>query len=358
MRKCRFASIRLRSLGVPLFVAGAALLLPRASLAQTVSTVAGSGAPGSVDGIGKSATFYNPTSVAVDQAGTLYVADQTSNKIRKISPGGTVTTVAGSGKIGFLDGMGMAASFSGPSGVAIDKAGNLYVADNGNNLIRKVAPSGLVSTLAGSRPGGSSDGKGSAASFSSPLGVAVDGAGNVYVADTENDKVWKIDAKGNMRTLAGSGVKGYGDGNGAVARFDKPTGVAVDGAGNVYVADSGNNMIRLIAPGGVVTTFAGTGEFSAKDGPAAEASFSNPIGVAVDDEGNVYVADRANRKIRLITPDRLVKTLAGSGQSGRGDGNAPSASFAMPTGVAVDAADNVYVADQANNRIRKITPPR
>jgi serine/threonine protein kinase, bacterial len=358
MRQCRFATARLRSLGVPLFVAGASLLLPRVALAQTVSTLAGSGAPGSVDGIGKSATFYNPTSVAVNQAGTLYVADQTSNKIRKISPGGTVTTVAGSGKAGSLDGTGVAASFSSPCGVAIDKIGNLYVADLGNNLIRKVAPSGLVSTLAGSRTPGSSDGKGTTASFNAPLGLAVDGAGNVYVADSENNKIRKIDASGNVRTLAGSGGKGHVAGNGAIAKFDSPSGVAVDEAGNVYVADSGNNMIRLIAPRGVVTTFAGTGEFSAKDGPAAEASFSNPIGVAVDDEGNVYVADRASRKIRLITPDRLVKTLAGSGQSGRGDGNAPSASFAMPTGVTVDAADNVYVADQANNQIRKITPPR
>ena len=292
------------SIAAASLVAGAALLAPLPARAETVSTVAGSGAAGAVDGTGRSARFSNPTAIAADREGNLYVADQTSNRIRKIGPGGTVTTLAGSGQAGAVDGPGAAASFSSPSGLAVDGAGNVYVADYGNNLIRKVSPSGLVSTLAGSRLPGKADGKGKEASFNSPLGLAV------------------------------------------------------DGAGNVYVADSGNNLIRLVAPGGAVSTIAGSAEFSFKDGPANAASFGYPVGLAVDGAGNLYVADQRNNRIRLVTRDGLVKTLAGTGEAGRADGDARSATFSLPTGLTLDAAGDLLVADQANNRIRRISHPR
>jgi len=354
MGQRHFRGVVLHSL-VSLLVAGAVLLVPHASRAQMVSTVAGSGAPGSADGTGTTATFFNPTSIAVDNAGNLYVADQSSNKIRKISPGGTVKTLAGSGRSGSLDGLGGAASFSSLTGVAIDKAGVVYVADYGNNLIRKVTPSGLVSTLAGSGAAGNVDGNLAVSSFNSPAGLAVDDAGNIFVADQGNNKIRKITTSGYVTTLAGSGNSGGVDGKGAAASFDTPTGVAVDDAGNVYVADQGNNKIRKVTPGGVVTTLAGSGTFWFSDGASDEASFNAPTSVAVDGARNVWVADEGNNKIRLITPDRFVKTLAGSGQAGGTDGDGPSATFAWPTGVAVDGAGNVYVADQAGNRIRKIT---
>jgi hypothetical protein len=333
------------------------LLRPLGAHAQTyiVSTLAGTGTRGEADGSGASASFNGPTGVAVDGAGNMYVADQGSNKIRKLTPGGVVSTLAGSGTRGAADGPGSGASFNYPTGVAVDGAGNVYVADQGNNKIRKVTPGGVVSTLAGSGTQGTADGPGSGASFNGPTGVAMDGAGNVYVADY-NNKIRKITPAGMVSTLAGSGVAGAADGPGASASFLNPTGVVVDGAGNVYVADQGNNKIRKVTPGGVVSTLAGSGTRGAADGPGAGASFNYPTGVAVDGAGNVYVADNSNQKIRKVTPGGVVSTLAGTGMVGATDGPGASASFYNPSGMAVDGASSVYVADYLNNKIRKLTP--
>jgi alpha-tubulin suppressor-like RCC1 family protein/sugar lactone lactonase YvrE len=322
---------------------------------KVVSTLAGSSLTGSADGTGSAASFNQPNGVAVDAAGNVYVPDKLSYKIRKITAAGVVSTLAGSGVAGSADGNGTAASFYVPNGVAVDTSGNVYVADINNNKIRKITAAAVVSTLAGSGAAGSADGTGTAASFSGPAGVAVDAAGNVYVADTYNNKIRKITAAGVVSTLAGSGAIGSADANGTAASFYHPAGVAVDTAGNVVVADQYNHKIRKITAAGVVSTLAGSGVAGSAEGNGIAASFNNPTGVAVDAVGNVVVADYVNNKIRKITPAGVVSTLAGSGVIGSVDGTGTAASFYNPVGVAVDATGNVYVADIFNNKIRKIT---
>lgn len=232
----------------------------RAQLLNFTTFAGPMGGPGSVDGIGNAASFYRPGGVALDSAGNLYVADTENHTIRKITPAGAVTTLAGSsGLSGAADGVGAAARFDQPAGLATDRDGNVYVADRGRWTIRKITPTGLVTTLAGggSGSGWGQDGIGTQATFSQPGGVATDGIGNVYVADTSDDLIRKITPAGVVTTLAGlGGYAGSADGVDA-ARFAAPTGVACDRAGNVYVADSLNNTIRKITPEGMVTTLAG-----------------------------------------------------------------------------------------------------
>jgi sugar lactone lactonase YvrE len=333
------------------------------TLAGNAAIVDQSGNPigGYADGTGSAARFGSPSGAAVDSAGNVYVADMGNNAIRKVTPGGVVTTLAGlAGSYGSDDGTGSAARFNGPTGVALDSAGNAYVADTGNNTIRKVTPGGVVTTLAG-LPGsqGSADGTGSAARFSSPSGVAVDSAGILCVADTGNNTIRKVTAGGVVTTLAGlAGRQGSADGTGSAAQFSNPSGVAVDSAGNVYVADTANETIRKVTPGGVVTTLAGlAGSWGSADGTGSAAQFYHPSGVAVDGAGNVYVADSYNCMIRKVTPGGVVTTLAGlAGNSGSTDGTGSAALFCGPQGVAVDSAGNVYVADTWNRSIRKVTP--
>jgi hypothetical protein len=329
----------------------------------TLAVLAGkTGGPGSADGTGAAARFNTPYGVAVDGAGNVYVADTNNNTIRKITPAGVVTTLAGTaGQAGSADGTGAAARFNQPQSVAVDGAGNVYVADTQNHTIRKVTPAGVVSTLAGTAGSygyGYADGSGAAARFRSTTGVAVDGAGNVYVADYLSDTIRKVTPAGVVTTLAGSdGLAGSADGTGAAARFYCPTGVAVDGAGNVYVADRNSGTIRKVTSAGVVSTLAGTaGPPGAADGTGAAARFNQPEAVAVDGAGNVYVADRQNMNIRKVTPTGVVTTLAGfAGQIGSADGTGSAASFWHPSGVALDGAGHVYVADTDNNAVRKVT---
>ncbi len=324
------------------------------STTVTVSTFAGSGVAGSADGKGKQASFYWPASVALDVAGNLYVADLYNCMIRKISQNGVVTTLAGTGKGGFQDGQGATAEFFQPSGLAVDASGYIYVADKYNSRIRKISPTGMVTTFAGSGVQGTADGQGTAASFRKPVDVALDASGNVYVSDQSNNVIRKISPDGMVTTFAGSGVQGTADGQGTAAQFNLPGGIAVDAAGNVYIADSGNNMIRKISPIGVVTTLAGGGAASAADGKGSEASFQQPDGVAVDTFGNVYVADCWNNKIRKVSPQGEVTTIAGTGSEGSQNGSGVSASFNRPFGLEVDFFGNIYVADLNNNMIRKI----
>ena len=362
-----------------------------------VTTLAGTpGFVGSADGNGAAASFSQPIAVATDAAGNVYVADMDNSAIRKITPTGAVTTLAGKAA-GFLFPTGIAVDAAGniyvadgaivkitpagvvttlagglaANGVAVDAAGNVYAADSSNQTILKITPAGVVTTLAGN-PGvaGSADGTGAAASFCLPpyneaqsdgeaAGIAVDAASNVYVADFCNSTIRKITPAGVVTTLAGTaGVPGSADGTGAPARFNLPQGLAVDAAGNVYVGDTNNSTIRKMTAGAVVTTLAGTAATSGSaDGTGAAASFHNPNGVAVDAAENVYVVDSGNSTIRKITPAGVVTTLAGTaGVTGSADGAGAAASFNLPDGVAVDAAGNVYVADTGNATIRKITP--
>jgi sugar lactone lactonase YvrE len=327
-----------------------------------VTTLAGTeGLWGSADGAGAAARFNEPSGVAVDGAGNVFVADSGNDTIRKVTPAGVVTTLAGTaGSPGSEDGAGAAARFTTPSGVAADGAGNIFVGDAGlNNTIRKVTPAGVVTTLAGTAGSpGSEDGTGADARFYFPCGVAVDWAGNLFVADAGNNTIRKITPTGVVTTLAGTaGSPGSKDGTGAAARFSIPFGVGVDGAGNVFVADSNDGTIRKITPSGVVSTFAGSaGQYGSKDGTGAAARFAGPIGLAADGVGNLFVVDFGNNTIRKVTPGGVVSTLAGSaGQYGSTDGTGAEARFYYPSGVAVDGAGNVFVADDGNNAIRKIT---
>jgi len=336
-----------------------------------VTTLAGSVTnSGSANGTNRSARFYWPMSIAMDSHSNLFVADYYNDTIRKLTPVGTnwvVTTIAGSvGSQGTNDGTGSAARFNYPSSVAVDSSDNVYVADYGNDTIRKLAPVGanwVVTTLAGSaKNAGQADGTGSAARFFEPMGVAVDHAGNVYVADTFNDAIRKVTPAGVVTTLAGKReTTGFADGTGTNALFNNPVSVAVDSTGNVYVADSYNQAIRKVAPVGanwVVTTLAGDGQYSAghTDGTGTNAQFYGPIGLATDANGNVYVADSQNDTIRKVTPAGVVSTIAGSAEwAGSVDAVGSAARFDHPAGVAIDGAGNLYVADQYNQTIRKVT---
>ena len=324
------------------------------------TTLAGAaGAGGSTDATGSAARFNHPEGVAVDGSGNVYVADTGNHMIRKISAAGVVSTAAGSpGSTGSTDGTRSAARFNTPDGVAADGSGNVYVADTRNHTIRKISAAGVVTTLAGTAGStGSTDGTGSAARFKHPRGVAVDDSGNVYVADRDNSTIRKISAAGVVTTLAGTaGSGGSTDGTGSAARFNQPRGVAVDSTGNIYVADTSNQTIRKISAAGVVTTLAGTaGTSGSADGTGSAARFKNPRGVAVDASGNVYVADSNNETIRKISAAGAVTTLAGTaGRTGSTDGTGSAARFSNPYGVAVDGSGNVYVADTSNSTIRKI----
>jgi hypothetical protein len=343
-----------------------------------VSTIAGwAGASGSADGTGSGARFYNPVGVAVDGPGNVYVADTYNNTIRKVTPVGAnwvVSTLAGlAGTSGTADGTNSNARFNNPSGVAVDSVGNLYVADAYNSTVRKITPFGsnwAVSTLAGLAGNyGSADGTGTNAQFGIPSAIAVDSAGNVYVPDGAqggNETIRKITPTGVVSTLAGqAGSFGYADGIGTNARFASLSGVTVDGAGNLYAADTYVNNIRKIAPVGsnwVVSTLAGrvaagTDDSGSFDGTGTNAQFNSPSGLAVDAAGNVFVADSYNNTVREVTPSAVVSTLAGAPPSQGGkDGTGPSARFHWPEGVAADGAGNVYVADTYNATFRKLTP--
>jgi sugar lactone lactonase YvrE len=329
----------------------------------TFTTLAGTApSSGSADGTGPTAQFFQPSGVAVDGSGNVYVADKSNHTIRKITSGGVVTTLAGlAGTPGSVDNTGSFARFRDPSGVAVDGSGNVYVADSTNHTIRKITSGGVVTTLAGlAGSNGSVDDTGSAARFKFPAGVAVDGSGNVFVADYGNHTIRKITSGGAVTTLAGlAPSSGWVDDTGSVARFSGPSAVSVDSGGNVYVADTFNNTIRKVTSLGVVTTVAGLGPNptsnpGSADGTGTAARFNNPQGVSVDSSGNLYVADTNNHLIRKITTGGVVTTIAGLvGSSGSADGIGSVARFNLPFGVAVDVAGNVYVPDYFNHTIRK-----
>ena len=329
------------------------------------TTLAGSpGISGAADGVGGEAQFFSPQGLALDGAGNLFVADSANNTIRKVVIAtATVTTVAGSaGRSGTDDGTGTSAQFTSPQGVASDGAGNLLVADSGNHTIRKlVLGTGAVTTFAGSAGiAGSSDGIGSAARFHSPQRVTSDGAGNLFVADAGNHTIRVIVlATGEVGTLAGlAGNAGSSDGIGSAARFYGPQAVASDGAGNLLVADRTNSTIRsIVIATGAVTTLAGSvGLAGDLNGLGTDALFNGPGDVACDGAGHLFVADTDNHQIRfVVVATRWVATLAGSAEiSGSSDGIWPSVRFSSPQGLASDGAGNLFVADSGNHTIRKL----
>jgi sugar lactone lactonase YvrE len=328
-----------------------------------VSTLAGNPAMvGTLDGTGTAATFSLPRALAVDAQGNVFVADWGSFTVREITPAGVVTTLAGVPQVqGSQDGLAILGTFGEVSGVAVDASENVYVADSGNNTIRKITPDGMLSTFAGQTGvRGSLDGTGTGAQFNAPAGLAVDTYGNLYVSDAGNGTIRMITPAGVTSTLAGTpGATGPSDGTGASAQFNVPAGLSVDGTGNLYVADAANNAIRLVALGGVVTTLAGLsqGAPGTVNGTGSAAAFSGSTGIGMDGSGNTYVADTASATVRMITPAGVVTTLAGTpGVTGTADATGPAASFTRPSGIATDGSGNVYVSDTYSETIRMIAP--
>lgn len=319
---------------------------------KLVTTLAGSGAVGYADGVGTAAVLNQPHLLAIDASGMLYLTDFGGRRIRKISPLGVVTTLAGNGLSTSTDGAGTAASFNGPLGIAVDATGSVYVSDQLGNRIRKITSAGVVTTLAGNGTAAYADGTGSAASFNSPYGISVDSHGYVYVCDTGNCRVRKISPSGVVTTLAGSGANDFAEGTGAAAAFSGMTGLGIDAAENLYV--SANNRIRKVTPSGVVTTFVGDGSSGFLDGTGTAARISAPRSIAVDLNGNFYIPDTDINRIRKISPLGVVTTLAGNGIASFSEGIGTAASFNYPRGIAVDAYGNIYVADVSNQRIRKL----
>jgi sugar lactone lactonase YvrE len=316
------------------------------AVATVVSTLAGS-TQGNANGNGTSALFNHPYGMATDATGNVYVSDSYNCTIRKITPAGDVTTIAGTGNLGNADGPGTTAQFYAPTGLAVDATGNIFVADMGNNLIRKIGPGGVVSTFAGNGSAGYTNGTGTAASFSQPTGIVIDAAGNLYVTDSGNNLVRKITQAGVVTTIAGSRLAGFLSGQGTAAAFNKPSGIALDAAGNMYVTEPLNKAIRKITKDYMVTTFTGG---------LASVSFAigQPQAINIDANNNFFIAD-ANGRILKIAADRNVTVLAGtSGTTGSADGSGTAALFNEPKGLAIDNQGNIYVADYSNNRIRKI----
>ena len=321
----------------------------RAGWRSLVQTFAGSGAPGVQDGTNLAQTqFQDPFGLALDQQGNLYISDAgESNRIRTLTREGALTTLAGSQE-GFADGSGAAASFHTPSGLALDDAGNLYVADTGNNRIRRITPAGDVTTIAGNGKAGYLDGPTLEAQFNGPIGLALDQSGRVYVADSYNDRIRLITTDGQVQTLAGGAAPGYLDGPTQSSLFDTPCGIIHTPSGELLIADTGNDRLRRIKDG-QVTTFA-------LSMPDASRPLSSPLGLALTHDGFLYLTEQDHARVLQIAPDGRVYELAGSGSGfANGDGQ-QQARFNQPAGLALDADGALYVADSANYLVRKIIP--
>jgi uncharacterized protein (TIGR03437 family) len=342
------------------------LSIREVSASGIIDTVAGTGAFYSGDSGPAASAQLAPTGIAVDGSGNFYIAD--NSRLRKVSANGIVTTVAGTGVCCGPGGSGVTATSTeiSPERVTVDASGNLYIADF-FSVVHKVAPNGIITTIAGTGTAGFSGDGGAAASAQlgvAPGGLTVDGGGNLYIADTSNNRIRKVSLGGTITTVAGSGVAGF-SGNGgpaAVAQLNQPQGVAVDVLGNLYIADTNNNRIRKISPGtsGVITTVAGTGVggFAGDGGPAASAQLQNPQGIAIDEQGNLFVADAGNSRVREISAGGTITTVAGTGGSAySGDcGPATSAQLSFPRDVAVDSSGNVFIADTGNDAVRRLQP--
>lgn len=313
-----------------------------------VTTFAGNGTAGYLEGRVVQAIFKTPRGLAMDSFGSVYVADSDNNCIRKIANGVT-SLVAGSGSAGFADGQGASASFRYPTQVVVDANGDLIVTDWQNNAIRKVTATGRVTTLAGNGTAGYLDGNGTGALFNFPYGACLDGNGNLYVTDQNNHRIRKVTPSGVVSTFAGSGSAAFADGQGTAASFLSPLGITIDANGNLYVADTSNHRIRTVSPSGYVSTLAGTGVASYIDAPVGtQAAFNNPTSLTMDSAGHLFVTDRLNYRIRVLSiATGAVSTWAGSGAAGFLDGGPASAQFDSPAGIVVNGTTNILVADKA-----------
>lgn len=316
-----------------------------------VITVAG-GSNGTSDGVGTLAKFSSPYGVAVDAAGNAYIAQYSDGRIRKVTPEGVVTTLAGGASSGYVDGTGDQAKFNSPFGIAVGPDGNIYVADANNHCIRKVTPEGVVSTFSGNGTAGYAEG--TQARFNRPIGIAIDSTGNIYVGDNGNARIRKIVADGTVSTLAGAGG-GYRDGAGSQALFNDLWCVSVDAMGNVFVAENGNCTIRKVAPDGFVTTVAGIAGLKSNmgEGMATAVTLNIPEAAVTDAAGNIYITDSSNNCIRKVLPEGYMMTIAG-GSSGFSDGVGTAAKFSSPKGLAFDSSGNLLVVDSSNSRLRKV----
>ncbi len=318
------------------------------------------GSTGATDGQGAAARFNTPQDIALDSFNNLYVSDTQNNSIRKITSTGVVKTVVGQAEVkGTNNDTGDLALFNTPTGLTVDGSENLYVADKQNHSIRKITPTGVVTTFTG-QPGtsGATNGNTTTATFYGPSNLILDSSGNFYISDSNNHMIRKITAGGAVTTLAGQVASGSTDATGAAASFHGPAGITIDSAGNLFVADFHNHTIRKITPAGAVTTFAGlAGASGSTDATGAAARFYYPNGLTIDSSDNLYVADYYNYTIRKITPGGVVTTLAGQAlTSGTIDATGTAARFAGPYAITIDPSNNLYVAEYRSSTIRKITP--
>jgi sugar lactone lactonase YvrE len=361
--------------GVVAIAAAAATVALGAARSGTITTVVGSGKLGFSGDRGPAtrAKLFQPYGIAFDAKGNLYIADYGNDRVRKVSRGGTITTIAGSGKIGPYGDGGPATSayVPKPRGIAVDGKGNVYISMDPPAVVRKISPDGTITRFAGGgtalAPGWGDGGPATGAQLSYPTGLAVDAQGNVYIAEGGNyAKIRKVSPAGVITTIAGGGSSIRDGIQATAAKLDSPQGIAVDRRGNLYIVEGGYGgstlrRVRKMTPAGVITTIAGTGRagFSGDGGPATKATLFDPMGVAVDRTGNVFIADRRNNRIRKVSPKGTITTFAGKsydlGLPFAGDGGpATKARLAVPGWVAVDGRGNVYIADTGNNRVRKV----
>jgi len=334
-----------------------------------ITTVAGDGAFG-FSGDGGSAldaVLNGPVGLALDSSGNLYAADQGNQRVREVTAAGVISTMAGDGQPSYAgDGLpAITASLDAPAGLAFDTSGNLYIADSSNNRVREVQISGVIVTAAGDGLTSGFGGNGDPAALTplfSPQGVAADPSGNLYIADTNHHRVIQVDPAGNVTTIAGTGMAGYnGDGSTSLLlELNGPTGLALDAAGNLYIADTLNHRVRMLTPAGYLSTIAGngTGGFSGDGALAPAAALNSPSAVAVDSSGNLYIADSGNHRIRVVTTGGNIATIAGTGDASyNGDtGAALQIALYNPTGLTLDGHGNIWVSDTGNNRVRELTP--
>ena len=334
--------------------------------AQIITTVAGDSTAGyNGDNIpATTAELYQATGVAVDAAGNIYIADRNNNLIRKVNTSGIITTIAGTGAAAYSgdNGPATAAEINYPYGITLDTLGNIYFSDDFNYRIRKINTAGIITTIAGNGTAGyNGDGiAATSAELQNPGGVAVDHNGNVYIADVNNDRIRIINTAGIITTIAGTGAPGYNGDNIAAtaAELYQPEGVAVDNVGNLYIVEYINYRVRKVDASGIITTIAGTGisGYNGDNITATTAELDRPLGVAVDGNGNVYISDAYNARIRKINSSGIINTIAGTGISAySGDnGLATAAELSTSVGITIDHSGNVYIADAGNSRIRRI----